>query len=292
MNKLKKLWRGLTRNVFSKLKIYSLKRKRRLIIFGSIFLGVFGFCLYYGIALARVSKAEVNLAALREEINKEKICHEDCLLTRKKQEAVIIAAIKKSEKNLLNRLETYFIDSNESFEFKKEIMNLWRLNNDLDNLPPYIYDYLDNEEGDVKLQALIISSFLSASEDRKWLDYYFSFLASERDVSLKKEVLIALSNRKNKSAEFNLKQLVFLKDLLFSLETPSEIRADLVLLIGEYYPLFPDDTGLILRTVLKNKDLDNITRAFAVDILNKYIEGEKLTEPLISETEWENYYSY
>jgi hypothetical protein len=284
MNKLKKVWQKLKRIYF--------KKKRLVIVLSLVFILMFIFFIYYGIALALISDAEINLAALRESVNKEKICHEDCLLKRKEIEKVIIAAIKKPEENLLKRLENYFNNPLESFEFKKEIINLWRLSNNLEKVPQYFYDYLDKEDGDIKLQKLIINSFLSPSRDKRWLDYYFSLLASARDYSLKKAALIALSNREDKAANFNLKQLVFLKTLLFSSSTPVEIRADIVLLIGEYYSYFHEDTDLILTEAYKSKELDSITRAYAADILNRNTKGKKLALPTISGEEWEKYYSY
>ncbi|MHB8904280.1 MAG: hypothetical protein ACYC40_04240 [Patescibacteria group bacterium] len=284
MKKLKNFWK--------KLECFYSKKRPLVIVLGLFFILLLSFGIYYGVALARISEAEINLATLREEINSEKICHEDCLSIRKNQEAIIIAAIKKPEANLLKRLADYFNDSKESFEFKNEIINLWRLNDSLESVPQYFYNYLDKENGDVKLQTLIINSFLSADNDGRWLDYYFNLLASKRNVSLKKAALIALSNRKDKASDFNLKQLVFLKNLLFSSDASLEIRTDLVLLIGEYYPYFPDDTTLILLEVYDDKKLDNITRAFAADILNRNNKEEKLVLPAISGPEWENYYNY
>lgn len=302
MKKLKKIWQGFLR--YFSLGLRPAKKRRFVIVLSLFLLLIIGTGLYYSIALARISDAEINLAALRENVNKQKICHEDCLLTRKKQAAVIIAALKKSEPNLLRRLEDYWNDRRESFEFKKEIINLWRLNNeanndlssvppnDLSGVPPYIYDYLDQADGDPRLQSLIISSFLSFNQGKQWLDYYFSLLASKRDLSLKKEALIALSNRENKAADFNLKQLVFLKNLLINPETPLAIKADIVLLIGEYYPLFTAETNSILLEIYKNQALDNITRSFSGDILNRENGNTKLILPAISEVEWGNYYNY
>lgn len=292
MNKLKKFWRFLAGHLLKRLKSYSPKKRRLIIVMSSFSVLIIGGLLYYGVALARISEAEINLAALRENINNEKICHEECLLVRKKQEEIIIIALKNVEENLLKRMKTYFLSSEESLEFKEEIINLWRLNNDFTAVPPYIYEYLDDENGDPKLQVLIIGSLLSPDNDPRWLDYYFSLLTSKRDVSLKKEALNALSNREDKEGEFNLRQLVFLKNLLLNSETPLEIKSDLVLLIGEYYPLFPEDTELILEDVYANKEIDNITRAFATDILNRYLKGKKLTAPAISGEEWEKYYNY
>jgi len=164
MNRLKKIWRSLLRS----------KKKRLVLVSGFVLAIIFGVGLYYGIALARVSEAEVNLAALKEGVNKEKICHEDCLALRKKQEAIVLSGIKKAEPSILKRLDNYWQDPKESLEFKEEIINLWRLDDDQNNLPKYFYDYLDQENGDVKLQALIISSFLSVSNDPRLVDYYFS----------------------------------------------------------------------------------------------------------------------
>lgn len=308
MKKLKKIWQGFLRyfspglrpdlwlGLSHRLKRYSAKKRRFVIVLSLFLLLIIGTGLYYSIALARISDAEINLAALRENVNKQKICHEDCLLTRKKQAAIIVAALKKSEPNLLRRLEDYWNNHQESFEFKKEIINLWRLNNeannDLSGVPPYIYDYLDQADGDPRLQSLIISSCLSFNQGKQWLDYYFNLLASKRDLSLKKEALIALSNRENKAADFNLKQLVFLKNLLINPATPLAIKADIVLLIGDYYPLFTAETNSILLEIYKNKALDNITRSFSGDILNRENGNTKLVLPAISEVEWENYYNY
>lgn len=284
MNKLKKVWQKIKRVYF--------KKKRLFIIITSAFILVFSFVIYYGIALALVSDAEISLAALRESINKEKICHEDCILKRQEIEKIVVAAIKKPEEKLLKRLDTYFNNPLESFEFKKEIINLWRLSDNLEGVPQYFYDYLDQEDGNIKLQKLIMNSFLFPSRDKHWLDYYFSLLASTRDYSLKKAAIIALSNREDKAASFNLKQLVFLRGLLFNPSSPTEIKADIVLLIGEYYPYFADDANSILTDAYNSKELDNITRAYAADILNRNIKNKKLAIPAISDEEWERYYSY
>ena len=285
MNRLKKIWRSLLRS----------KKKRLVLVSGFILAVVLGVGLYYGIALARVSEAEVNLAALKEGVNKEKICHEDCLTLRKKQEAVVLAGIKKPEENLLKRLEAYWLDPQESPEFKKELINLWRLNDDLENLPKYFYDYLDKEDGDVGLQGAIISSFLSANPDAHWIDYYFSLLSSDRNPSLKKEALVALSNRNDKADSFTLKQLSFLKDLIINVKTPPGIKPDLVSLSSDYYPLYPADTFSALSEIYQDKKIDNITRAFAADILNRNNEKTKsfkiLTVPEISSEEWQVYYN-
>lgn len=288
MNKLKKLWRIVSH----KFKSYCLKKKRLVLIFVVLLILVVAPGIYYGAALMRVSEAEVNLAALRENINNEKICHDDCLLFRKKKENLIIAAINKSEKKLLKRLEDYWFNQDESLDFKKEIINLWRLNNDLENIPQYFFDYLDNEEGDVKLQALIISSYLSPNQDIRWLDYYLNLLISKRDVSLKKEALLALSNREDKAEHFTLKQLSLLKKLMFDKSAPEEIKPHVVLLIGDYYQLFSEDTELVLMELYESQEVDNISKAFAVDILNRYRTKKKLASPEISSEEWGKYYSY
>jgi hypothetical protein len=248
--------------------------------------------LYYGVALARVSEAEVNLLILKEGIENNKICHEDCLLIRRQQEALIISALSKSEKALLERLEQYWLDPLVSFDFKFELINLWSLNNNLEIVPQYFYDYLDQEDGDVKLQTKIISSFLAPDRDKSWLPYYFSLLSSGRDKSLKKEALGAISSRSDKQDIFTLKQLELLKALVINNETPIEIKADLVLLISEYYIFFPEEARTVLMDIYKNTKLDNITRAFAADILNQNNSELKLLTPFISEAEWEKYYNY
>lgn len=288
MSKVKKSLRNLLR------KFKSCPIKKRILVFALslaviIIIGAGSYCF---IALAQISETEINLAALRENIDNEKICHEDCLLVRKKQEGLAIEGIKKSDSKLIKRLADYWYSPKESFEFKKEIINLWRLSDDLKLAPQYFYDYLDDENGDVKLQSLIISSFLSPSPDQQWLDYYFSLLTSERDVSLKKEALRALSDRKDKVESFTVKQLELLDNLLLSKEAPLEIRADIVLLIGDYYPIFPDETSAALFGIYKKTELDNISRAFAADILNKNVKNSKLVLPAISGQEWDSYYNY
>ena len=287
MKKFKKIWQS----ILQKYVRLSLKKRRRLLIFSLFSFIIIAFLFYYSIALARISEAEINLAALKEEVNTQKICHEDCLSLRKKQELVVISAIKKSEKNILIRLKNYWFDPKESLEFKKEIINLWRLNNDLNIVPPYLYNYVDASTGDVKLQALIISSFLAPSKEKRWLDYYFNILSSSRDKSLKKEALRALSNREDKDKNFTLKQAVFLKNLVINLKTPLEIKPDIVLLLGEYYSIFPEQIKSILEEIYINKELDNITRVFAGDILNRENGDNKYILPEISAQEWQNYYN-
>lgn len=288
MNKLKKTWAL----ILHKFKKYSPRKRKLILVSVAVCIFVIIPAFYYGIALARVSEAEINLAALRENINNLKICHEECLLVRKKQENLIVEEMRNENERVMKRLEKYWLDSGESFEFKKEIINLWRLNDDLENIPQYFYDYLDDREGEVKLQVLILSSYLSPNQDISWIDYYLNLLISDRAVSLKKEALLALSSREDKSEHFTLKQLSLLRKLMFDKSAPRGIKADIVLLIGDYLEFFSEDARNVLLEIYGSNEVDNISKAFAVDILNRYNSAEKLTASEISPDEWEKYYSY
>jgi len=288
MSKEKRAWHYLGR----KFKSYPVRKRILISVLSLTAVIILGLGFYYFIILARISETEIDLAALKENINNEKICHEDCLIIRKKMEEAVSAGIKKADPKLIKRLENYWSSPQESTEFKKEIINLWRLNDNVQAVPQYFYDYLDEENGNVELQSLIISSFLSSSPDKQWLNYYFSLLASTRDIALKKEALRALSNRKDKTESFTMKQLDLLENLLLNEAAPLEIRADIVLLIGDYYPIFPAETSAALLKIYRKSELDNISRAFAADILNRNSKEDKLALPDISGGEWENYYNY
>ena len=77
MKKLKKVWRALAVGLTNRLKNYSSKKRRLVIGLGSFFILLLGALTYYGIALAQISEAEINLAALREDINNDGVADYD-----------------------------------------------------------------------------------------------------------------------------------------------------------------------------------------------------------------------
>lgn len=292
MFKIKKMIRELIVSFRKWLKSCSLKK--RCLLVAAIPIG--GLMVYLISTSLSLSPTSLSLLKLKESLAKEKICHENCLLSREKEINTIVRALEvedgdeKSAK-LERKLEKYFLDSKESVEFKKELIKIEQQARGAENLPGYLKEYLNNQAGDGELQGLIIKLFLSEQEEVPPVAYYFSILNSERPEELKQAVITALGNIKDKKSYFNLSQLTLIKQLVLDLETEIKIRQGLVFLLGDYYPLFPLESEEILKAVYQNTNFDSISRAFSAEILNKSLGREKFSLPSISDTDWAEYYN-
>jgi hypothetical protein len=260
---------------------------------GLSFLGLLAvFIIYVAVALLSVSRAEISLARLKNSLETEKICHENCQLNRAQEQTEIVKALQTSEGRLKKRLLKYFFDSQESREFKKELIKIWRQGSQTNDLPSELEEYLQSPVGDPELQALIIKSWLAENTARPRIDYYFSLLSGDADLILKEEAVYALSNIKDKKSYLTAAQLENISHLVLSATTANKLRQSLILLLADYYSLFPAETENILLAVYKNSNLpDKISRAFSADLLNRRRGLIKFTLPEISASEWAEYYN-
>jgi len=303
-------------------KKLQLNTPRRKLIFSSLFLLSF-LIIYLLASLLSVSKAEIALAELEKSFKEEVICHEECYLWRQGKEEIIELSLKEGNVKLENRILVYWRDSEENFEFKKELIQIMLAVYGKNNPPDYLNDYLVGPEvnqrlvreilanfnlGIINSQSLIISlnnkiakaatstekieaiKTLGEVDDGSEIDNYFSLLNSNEDIKVKKQAIKNISNVLEKSKYFTLEQLALVKPLILAPETDSGLRQDMVLLLGDYQLIYPDESEAIWRDVYKNESLDNISRLFSADNLNHLAEAE-LELPAVSSSEWADYYN-
>jgi hypothetical protein len=270
----------------------SLSLKQRLCFFAGALVSLFG--LYFLGAFLAVNPAEVRLAELKNSWQAEKICHEDCSLKRRQAVETIIKSLTgKPDSRLAKRLQNYFLDEEAGAEFRSELVAILRRAFGPD-APPYIKSYLADSEADPVIQAAIIASYggiLGSEEENSSPDYYFTLLTGDYHPALKQEAIKLLSDFPNKEKWFSLKQLEAIESLIVDSATEKSLRQSLVLLLSDYYPLFSEETAVILKTAYNAENgQDEISRAFAADILNK-LGGEELAPVAVSPAAWEEYYN-
>jgi|GEM_PF-507585 hypothetical protein len=304
------------------IKKLRLNTPRRKMVFGGIFLLFFSI-IYLLISLLNVSKAEVALAELEKSFKEEAICHEECYLWRQGKEKIVELGLKDGNTKLENRILVYWRDSEENFEFKKEFIQIMLATYGKNSPPAYLSDYLANPDANQRLIREIVSGFdLGATDNQSLLvrlndeikkaatstekieaiktlgevdggseiANYFLLLNSVEDVKVKKQAIKNISNILEKSKYFTLEQLTIIKSLVLAPETNSSLRQDLVLLLGDYYLVYPEESKVIWDDAYKNESLDSISRLFSADNLN-HLAGEKLELPAVSSEEWADYYN-
>lgn len=297
--------------------------RRQKLFFSLSFIGLVTV-IYLSVSLLNINRAEVALARLAESFEKKEICHEECYVWRQSQEAMVVADLKNNSKKVTNRLADYWLAPAElDSAFKKELIKIMWLAYGTNNPPAYLDDYLAQADSDPRLVGEIVSIFgpglLSSRElsghlsdkinyatstaerlaaikalreinNDGEIDNYFVLLNSPENSALKREVIKNISAIREKSSFFTLEQLAIIKDLILSPETDQHLRQDLVLLLGDYYLVYPSASAKIWQEVYRNKSLDNISRTFSADNLN-HLAKAKLVLPTISPTEWADYYN-
>lgn len=295
--------------------------KRRAIILGLSTLGII-IVLYLIISLASISKSEIALAELEKSVTQETVCHEACFAWRQERENIVVSELKRGSKKISRRIQADWQNMEKSLEYKKEIVKILALAYGASNPPNYINDYLSNPSAEQALVFEILREFkIDASASDKLnrllndqiitatttqekisilktmsvvsgpseIESYFMILNSGDVTALKREAIKNISNIREKSLVFTLDQLKTIESLIHNLETDARFRQELVLLIGDYYRVFPEQSVGLWQGVFTNSSLDNISRAFSADSLN-HLAGLSLTLPEISPTEWSEYY--
>ncbi len=302
-------------------------RKRFLSVFFALILGI---GLYLFISLLSVSRPELALARLRYSFARETVCHEDCLIARSREEQAVAAALP-ARRRLAGKLRKYFLAEKESRAFKKELLKIIALAYGPDAPPEYVRAYVASAGADPELQAEILSLFnkeafkvsdliarwqaeieasfsdsasttatkalatfktLKETRDDSLAPYYFSLLVGPAGNTLKEEAIVALSNIGDKKSYFSAEQVSRIKDLIMNSATDKHLRASLVLLLGDYYPLYPAQTVAVLTALYELASSDDaVSQAFAADLVNRTAGWAKLAEPTVSAEEWDEYFN-
>jgi len=318
MEKIKKLWQKLV----ARKKI---NKKQKLILTISMLLIL--AILYLVVQLLSVSEAEIALAKLRQSLMIENNCHEECSTWRQNEEKIIVLGINQDLKKGKHKLEkiimNYFSNSMERVDFKKELIRIIFLTYGPENIPTYFKEYVAKPKADPALVSEIMSRFnfndndnetvsqnlinemndASSTPDKiqimqtlrefntdRDIDNYFTYLNSDETIKFKRELIKNISAVHDKQKYLNPKQMEIINKLIFAPETNISLRRDLILLLADYYPLYPDESKKIWQKVQGDETMDNISRLFSADNLNHFT-GTAISLPVVSSEQWADYYN-
>ncbi len=232
--------------------------------------------VYYLTSFFFVSSFDICLEKLKKSYNNEVICREECYLNRKEYYSCLS---KKIEKNLV-KIEKIIKDEDESITFRSDLIDFLSSLYGRENVPIFLNEYLLTEGGSEEIKGKIIYSY----DFSNGLDSYFQILEGDYPLKIKKAVVYKISNYSN-SDEYCLDHILKIQELIFNNSFDEKLRPDLVLLLASYRDLFRDEIDSILEEVINFKfDNDNISRAFAADILDR----ESIE---VDELEWQEYFS-
>ncbi len=323
MKIIKKLLAGLVKSVktlFASNK-YIRSKAGKLIIFSCfmvlIWLGYIAFSMF------SLSPSQIALAELEKSYTTEKICHEECYLWRQGKESLIVSNLINKRSDTEKELYKYWISENTDLDFKKEVVRLNFLAYGKGGVPEYLKRYINDENYESSLATLIISLFdldlsdltsldfalnnkfsLATSSAEKIetlkvkaslgndleIDTYFSLLNTSGENDVKRELIKNISSIREKNNFYTLSQLEIIKSIILNPETDIRVRQDLVLLIGDYYLIYPEESATLWFEIYNNEALDNISRLFSADSLN-HLKKLNLSLPEVSEIDWEAYYN-
>jgi hypothetical protein len=265
-------------------------RRNRLLALGAIFLSIF---IYLVLAMLTVSSAELDLEKLRRSFAEDIICHEVCAADREAARVALVKGIKSDPGGKGARLlKKYFLDEGNEINFRLSLVSIISETDGVANPPDYVGDFM-NSSGNPLIRAEILGNFEAtslAAVDNP-LDYYYGILSGEDDLLVKLAAVKAISALSEEKYFFGEGQLSIIKKLILNSGTAKRLRQPLILLLGDYYFLFPEETSNILAAFYSTDvSGDSISRAFAVDILNR-LGGENLAIPEVTPAEWEDYYN-
>lgn len=196
----------------------------------------------------------------------------------------IVAALESDPSSALaRRIRRYFLDEEEARDFRTELITIWR---EASSSPP---DYMAEYGSDPVLAGRVLSTFPSGQATD-----YLRVIADAGDVRLRTAAVRALSS--DSAAQLSRGQAVAIGELASREDSPERLRPYLVMLLGDYYHLYPEECSNSLRSVYSSRESGNISRALAADLLNRYEpeggpDGGRWIEPEVPAAEWEEYYN-
>lgn len=264
-------------------------------IFSAAAVGVLIAVVYVLIGLLAVSRSETHLAALKDSWEREKICHEDCGQRRRLSEEKIVAALVADpdlKSRTAERLKLYLLDENAITEFRTELIKMLRRADGSGEAAVYLKDYLLNGDN-VVIRAAILDFYGAAAFNDESLDNLFGLLSGRDELSVRQAAVRALSNYQNKETDFKAEQLSLIEEIILNVRTERRLRSDLTMLLGDYYPLWPEETATILLAIYERREFgDEVSRAFAADIYNRFHGvADELPEPTVSDAAWDEYFN-
>lgn len=228
---------------------------------------------------------------------KEKVCHEECLNRRAKDKEIISKSLAEGSRQMNKKVQKYLFQSgsNISLEFQIELVKIIADALGQNNPPAYLREAVINNKIAASLQIATLNNFQIFRDNQEARHFYLSILNSERDLVLKKEAVRALSNLNGRTKEG--KELMAetdfgpLENLLFDFKTPLSLRISVVMLLSDYYYLFPERSVEVLTKVYETTEFDNFSRALAAETLNRFAPAVSYELPTINENDWQQYYN-
>lgn len=286
------------RRLGRKIKGYS--KSGQILIFVGLFLCT--LVSYVFVSLIFISQVDIRLASLRSSYHKEIICRSNCLSGRRQNREAIIEFLRLNPNSRLSRrIERYFLDEDEPHDFRSELALICKEALGSSNPPDFIIVYFNSSQPDPDLVARLLALFSpDVLVDNKHqingpLDYYFSLLNSPQEMAVYEAALRGISAYPDKYSGFLSEHISQIKDLVIDKNTDIRLRPLLVMLLGDYYPIWPDESSEALRLIYGASSSDEISRAFSADLLNRFEvdggpDGGKWPLPEISAEDWNKYY--
>lgn len=271
-------------------RLFASKRKWLMIAIAV----VMAIVLYLGISLLAVNPARLSLEGLRRSFRDEPVCRQACIAERQKAGNALAGILEEHPDSKGAKLiEEYFLDEENGDDFRISLIGVIKQAVGSYDPPSYVADAFRDSDNPA-IRAAILAAFdptaLGGKDDP--IGYYYGLVADDRDMEVRLAAIRAIGATDEKSSLFHETQLDDMSRLILDSETDKHLRQSLVLLSGDYYPLFPEKTKDMLIAFYRN-DIsgDSISRAFAADILNR-LGGEDFSIPEISASEWDEYYNY
>ncbi len=282
---LKKIFKKLSR--LGKLSLAT-SRRRKIALAVSVFLAAVS--LLAGWAFINGSPEQVALLRIRESLEEEGICRDSCLAARQKDEESLLSKLRAGSKKLERQVRSRLLDPAESEAFRAELLDLLAEVYGSTNPPSYLREQLSTS--DQELKALLLETFTFERDPSALAASYFGWLGDQTESEAVKLAAVAgLSRLPDKKNGFRGNQVETISALALGPETGRRLRPALVLLLGDYYPLFPKETLAAWQDIYSGIDIDPVSRAFAADFLIRFSGRSDWALPTVSEADWAEYYN-
>ena len=313
MNKLKIVWQNVW--VFVKKRWLLCAGSFGFIVLVILFLPIFrSSWLLYPESL----RARIAIRKLSSSNETAFYCREDCAAERLVYKNIITSALKSdnlnpdletaitSEKILpeirrvfieiwqssgqepSEKINQYYLDPKKNFLVRAELARAWpQLANSSFNAE-IIGQYRAAKTDEEKITML---NLLYGRSDPSTLSVIWGLILNDASDELKSKAWFLLSNIENKAEVFALGDLEKIRTVLESGEYPHRLKDQAILILADYYPLYPEASGALLKDVV-NRPIyfDDYQRTFAIDILNRNSQP-KLASPQLSQADWDEYFN-
>lgn len=275
--------------------------QQALLILAFIVLAVF---LYIFFSLAFISRDEIRLAELERSYKRDKFCREECLKERRVLASHLIRAWREQAgSRLVNRFKDKMLSVESERNFKLAMVEI--LGEAAYTAPPeFLFTYLNREDADPYVSAGIYTNFSPDSWEADglgggagdMLSVYFEIIASDAALPLKAEAIRQIGRFGQQPGAYNIRQVADIAHWLQSDSINNKLKYGLVMLLGGYYPSFPEESEEALKTTYWSAASSALVKALAGDLLNRFEpdggpEGAGWEIPAVGEEEWDDYYS-